>query len=95
MPSSIPTSAVLVADPSHPSAEVEGEVVVLQLRTGTYFGVDGVAAFLWRLLQEPTTVESLRSAVINEYAVSPETAEQDIDRFLRDLIDAGLVVISE
>jgi hypothetical protein len=85
--------ATLVVDRSHVSAEVGGEIVVLHLTSGTYFGVDDVAAFIWGRLQEPVTVRDLRSAVVAKYDVEPAVVMGDLDRFLGELLDAGLVVV--
>jgi hypothetical protein len=90
---SLNPETTLVADRTHVSAEVDGEIVVLQVTTGTYFGVDDVGAFIWRRLQEPMTVQDLCSAVVARYDVESAHVAEDLDRFLNDLLGAGLVAV--
>jgi hypothetical protein len=90
---SLDRETTVVADRTHVSAEVDGEIVVLQVTTGTYFGVDDVGAFIWRRLQEPMTVQDLCSAVVARYDVELADAAEDLDRFLNDLLGAGLIAV--
>lgn len=49
-------------------------------------------AFLWELLQNSASVESLTASLCEEYAVAPERARADVERFVQiaraqDLLD--------
>lgn len=66
--------------------------------TGTNIGVfDGtvvlneVSAFLWEKLQQSTTREQLLAALLNEYEVSQEIAETDLDTVLEKFSQLGLL----
>ena len=48
-------------------------------------------AFLWGLLQEDTTRESLIESMLKEYDVDRETVEKDVDQFLNNMKEAGLL----
>lgn len=74
------------------STDISGETVVLQLDSGTYYGIDGVGTRVWELLQaEPRTVGELADRVTREYDVERERAREDVDDLLADLSDADLV----
>lgn len=77
------------------STEIEDEMVVLQLDTGTYFGIDGVGPRVWELLQEPLTVGELEDELLNEYDISRDRLHQDVDELLCDLRDASLIEYEE
>ena len=49
--------------------------------------VNETGAFLWKLLIEGTTKAELLQAMLEEYEVSAEEAEADIDEFLQLLQD--------
>ena len=49
--------------------------------------VNETGAFLWKLLTKETTKEELLHAMLEEYEVSAEEAEADIDEFLQLLKD--------
>ena len=59
------------------------------------YSLDEVASFLWQLLKEPKTTEELVGAMCSEYAVEESDARADVDEFLGDLSQAGLLLIEE
>lgn len=66
--------------------------------TGTNIGrFDGtvvlneVSAFLWEKLQQPVTREELLCALLEEYEVSRDVAEKDMDALLRKFAELGLL----
>ncbi len=77
------------------SADLNGEAVILNLKSGVYFGLNPVGALVWNQLQHSCRVGELRDAVMAEYAVDAQVCEQDLYALLGGLRDAGLVEISD
>lgn len=77
--------------PSQVSSDLGGEVVILDLDGGEYFGLDGVGARIWELLHEAHTLSELTSVIASEYDVDPERCRTDLGRLLADLTARGLV----
>ncbi|KPK07964.1 MAG: hypothetical protein AMJ64_04935 [Betaproteobacteria bacterium SG8_39] len=67
------------------------EVAILELDCGVYYGLNDTGTFLWNLMQEPVRVNDMRAALVEEFDVDANTAEQDLLRVLADLRDAGLI----
>lgn len=68
------------------------EAVMLDIERGTYFGVEGVARFIWDALKEPVTPREVIDAVRARYpGVDPEECERDALEFLGDLVRHRLV----
>jgi len=86
-------ATVLVAAREQVSAEVEGGAVILNLADGVYYGLDGVGARVWEMLREPRPLAQVRDAVTAEYEVDAETAWNDLERLLGDLLERGLVEV--
>jgi hypothetical protein len=59
------------------------------------YSFDEVASLIWRLLEMPRDVSELVSAVEREYDVEPEQAQQDVSKFLNDMLSVGLVEARE
>ncbi|HTW95509.1 MAG TPA: PqqD family protein [Tepidisphaeraceae bacterium] len=93
-PSEIHPSHVVVAAKAQVSSLVNDEVVILNVDTGVYHGVDGVAAFVWQRLNAPVTVNDLCDAVMREYDVDAERCRADIAALLADFANNGLIQIS-
>lgn len=75
------------------SSDLGEEVVILHLGAGIYYGLDGVGAHVWRLIEESGTVGAIEEAVVSEYDVDREEWADDLDELLRDLSSRGLITI--
>ena len=95
MTESLPDDLRLQASSNQVSSDLGGEVVILDLAGSKYFGLDGVGARVWELLQGGATVSELNEAVLAEYDVDPETCRRDIEALVGGLEAKGLVVRSE
>jgi hypothetical protein len=84
-------SGTLTASKEVLSREIHGETVLLDLNTESYFGLAGVGARIWQLLADGTNLRDMSAVLAAEYKVSEETLAADLQRFVSDLIDAGLV----
>ena len=73
------------------SAGDSGEYVILNLPHGTYFGLDGVGARIWELVQQPRTVGEIRDVLMEEYDVDSELCEREVRSFLTELADRKLI----
>jgi coenzyme PQQ synthesis protein D (PqqD) len=71
--------------------EVEGEVVVLDLRDSTYFAVNETGAAIWPELARGTTREQLVARLVDRFAVDEATASKDLEAFLSALGERGLL----
>lgn len=78
-----------------PAAEVGEEIVFLHQEEGAYYGLEGVGAFVWRLLEVPRTFKDLVDSVTAEYDVDEETCRKDLEDFMRALVERGLVKASD
>jgi hypothetical protein len=73
------------------SANLDGEVVILGYKSGAYYSLDQVGAFIWDLLQEPRAVSEVRDAMFEEYEIELSQCEQDLFALLEDLADKELI----
>lgn len=71
--------------------EVDGEAVLLSLDQGCYYGLDELGTRIWKLLDQDLDNEQVVAAIVEEYDVAPEQARRDLDRFLGDLEQSGLI----
>jgi hypothetical protein len=75
--------------------EVGGEAVLLNLRTGQYFGLDEVATVIWGLLADFQSVSVLLDLLTAQYDVSRETLEADLGRFIQLLRQHELITVTD
>ena len=73
--------------------EVSGEMVLLDLASESYFGLDEIGARIWGLLESGTSVGDTLDVLMDEYEVERETLETDVGELLGKLVEAGLITL--
>lgn len=73
-------------------AEMDGDLVMLDVAQGTYFSINQVGAHVWTQLEAPQTVAELIRGVQSAFQAS-DTApiEADVTLFLTDLASNKLI----
>ena len=71
--------------------QVGDEHVILDLASGTYFGLNPVGSRAWALLAEGKTISEVCDAMVDEYDVTRATLEVDILTLLQTMVDRKLV----
>ena len=74
--------------------EMDGEAVILNLESGTYFGLDPVGTRIWQLLEEHGSVRVVFERMKQEFDVAPEVLERDLLRLVGQFADKGLGTIA-
>lgn len=71
--------------------KVGDEMVLLNLETGIYFGLNPVGSRMWELLSTLNNVESVVERMRDEFDVSRETLELDLASLIRELTEKKLI----
>ena len=77
------------------SGNMDGEVVMLSLQRGEYFGLDKIGSRIWELIEHTVKVDEVRTILMDEYEVDEETCLKDLIEFLDDLQNKGLVIVNQ
>ena len=73
--------------------QVGAETVILNLVTGTYFGLDEVGGRLWELIGDGISLRDLYERMLAEFDVGRDELERDVTRLVDQLESHGLVNI--
>lgn len=87
--------SIVVATSDQVSSDLKGEVAILDLKAGVYYGLDEVGARIWHLIQEPRTVDQIRDTLLQEYEVEPDRCEREVLALLQRLSDEGLLEVED
>jgi hypothetical protein len=93
--SSISLNAIVVAGKDQVNCALGDEAAILQMASGIYYGLDPVGARIWKLMQQPRSVEDIRTALVDEYDVDPDQCEADLIELLSKLREENLIEIRE
>lgn len=83
------------ASADHVACDLDDETVLLSLRTGEYYGLNEVAARVWKLIQQPATVDEILSALLAEFeADDVDRCREEVLLLLTQLRELQLIEIS-
>jgi hypothetical protein len=74
--------------------DLQGEAVLLNLNTGTYFGLDPVGTRIWNLLQEQRSLQQILDCLLQEYDVTEAQCREDLLNLIGQMQEKGLVEAS-
>jgi hypothetical protein len=70
---------------------LDGETVILDLASGTYFGLDRVGTRIWELLREGKALGDVCTTLLGEFEASREQVEADVFELAQQLLDRRLI----
>ena len=74
--------------------ELDDEAVLLNLKTGIYFGLNPVATRVWQLLVAEGSLAQVLEVMLAEYEVGRDVLEQDLLELTRQLCTKGLIEVT-
>lgn len=89
--SSIGPETPVVRDPDMIAAAMDGDLVMMSIERGQYYGLGGVGPRVWELLETPSSVDQLCLAIVEEYDVGEDVCRSDIQAYVEKLLDMGLL----
>lgn len=75
-------------------AELDDEIVGLDLEQGTCFGFNATATTVWKQLEQPATRSQLLETLLREYDVEAPACEAELDLLLADLTERGMIEVA-
>lgn len=82
----------LVPSPDALARELNGEILLLDLRTSHYFGLTGTGARVWQLIEAGHDIDAAADILAREYAADPLVIQDEVAAFVQDLVARGLLV---
>jgi hypothetical protein len=74
---------------------VGGQVALMSIEHGEYYGLNPVGSRIWELLVQPRTVAALCDQLVSEFEVERSQCEQQVMELLQKLTDANLVTVTD
>lgn len=78
------------------SRVIAGETMIVPIRKGvgdlaSIYSLNGVASLVWSVIEQPSTLEQIISAVEDEFSHESEQIEQEIFSFLKEMCSLRLI----
>ena len=89
------TDETIIRTPEHVTvADLGGEAVLLDSRSGEYFGVNEVGARILELAQQPSKVDAVLNDLAGSYEVDESRLRSDALAFLSEMAKRRLIEVS-
>ena len=75
------------------TTEVGGEMVIMDVEKGVYFGLDPIGTDIWNRLEKSMTVAALAAALMQVYDADIASIERDVLALLTRMVEQGLVEV--
>jgi len=75
--------------------ELDGESVLLNLKTESYLGLDSIGTRMWTVLTTQPSIQAAYEALLGEYEVAPDVLRKDVETLLGQMIERGLVELTD
>ena len=73
--------------------ELQGEAVLLNLKSGVYFGLDKMGTRVWQLMGQNEILSGVLKAILQDYDVTEERCSKDLLDLVAKMQEHGLVTI--
>lgn len=75
--------------------ELNGEVVLLDMDTETYYSLNSVGSRVWQLLARSEDIAAVMQQLLRVYQVDEAALYQDVAALVEELVQEGLLIESE
>ncbi len=73
------------------TSDMDGDLVMLSIENGKYYGMNAIGRRIWLLLDKPMAVGEVCDVLTSEFAVSRAQCEQDVLPFIVKLIEKNII----
>lgn len=77
------------------SNKLGDEMVMMNLESGDYLGINEVGFVIWDYLQNPKSVQEIFDYLVSEYEVTSEDCERDTMPYLQQLLLQKVILIKK
>jgi hypothetical protein len=91
--SPITLQTIVHRNPSLVSSNLDGEIVMMSIENGEYYGIDEIGSRIWELLELPISVNELIGILLDEFDAEKPECQSDTLEFLNELLSKNLILL--
>jgi Coenzyme PQQ synthesis protein D (PqqD) len=84
-------TTIISRSPSVLTAEVDGEIVMMSIERGRYFGLDDIGSDIWKRLDAPCSFAGLIDRLVVDYDADRATIAADVRVLLGHMAEQDVV----
>jgi len=82
---------VVTRDAALPATRVDDDLVILNIATGRYIGLDDIGRHIWDMIEAPMRVGDICEALAQQYRGDADAIAADAKTFLEELAGEGII----
>ena len=87
------TTSVVCQNTQLLSSEMDGEVVMMDIESGKYYGMNKMGSEIWKLIETPTTITAVCDTLQQTFDVNRPDCEREVLQFLAHMKKEELVSV--
>ena len=87
----IGATTVISRSPSILTAEVNGEIVMMSIEQGCYFGLNDIASDMWKRIEPPCSFATLIDSLAADYEADRASIMADVQALLDRMVEQDIV----
>ena len=84
-------ATMISRSPSVVTAEVDGEIVMMSIEQGRYFGLDDIGSDIWKRIEPPCSFATLVDGLAADYEADRATIAADVQSLLGRMVEQDVV----
>jgi hypothetical protein len=73
------------------ASEMDGDLVMMSIERGEYYGISGVGTRIWELVEQPASLAQIASTIHAEFDIDAPSCERDVLQFVGEMLTRGVV----
>ena len=73
--------------------EIDDEILMMSIEDGKYYGLNPVGSEIWKLIEEPKTIEEIIPALMEIFDIDEETCSKESLDFIESMIKNNIILI--
>lgn len=90
----IQLNSVIVQKKELDTANMDGEIVMMNMDKGKYYGLNSIGSRIWELIEESIVVTELISQLTKEFNVDANVCKDNVLLFLNRLYDEEIILLN-
>jgi len=87
-------ATIVSRSPSVLTAEVDGEIVMISIEQGRYFGLNDIGSDIWKRIEPPCSFATLIEGLAADYEADRATIRTDVQNLLGHMVEHDVVWLS-
>ena len=74
-------------------SEIDGEIVMMDIESGKYFGMNKIGSKIWKMIENPIKIETVCKHLLSVCKIDKATCENEVLSYLNHLHTEKLIQI--